>query len=152
MNYHPDDFLSLIEEVEHQGGAHLSNEICKPDQFRLNLPIDDEKPTGAKASRKLTTTGCHRRAKFLVPLLPDEYVDEVDLLENAGAIGEGKDFERREWREPTDEDFDFDRDYEHQALMGDGTPHLAKVCAVDDAMGLWPRFNAVMQTGESFQE
>jgi hypothetical protein len=152
MNYHPDDFLSLIEEVEQQGGAHLSNEVCKPDIFRLNLPIDDEKPSGPKASRKLATTGCRRRAKFLVPLLSDEYVDEVNLFEGAGAIGEGKDFERREWREPTEDDFDFDKNYEHQALMGDGTPQLAKVCAVDDAMGLWPRFSAVMTTGESFQE
>ena len=26
-----------------------------------------------------------------------------------------------------------------------------KVCAVDDAMGLWPRFQDAMQTGESFE-
>jgi hypothetical protein len=29
---------------------------------------------------------------------------------------------------------------------------LAKVCAVDDAMGLWPRFQAAMTTGESFEQ
>lgn len=152
VNYHPDDWLSLIEEVEQQGGAHLSGEVCKPDQFRLNLPIDDANPSGPKASRKLQTTGCRRRSKFLVPLLPDEYVDEIDLTEGAGAIGEGEDFERRTWREPTEDDFNFAGDFEHQALMGDDTPIPAKACAVDDAMGLWPRFNAVMTTGESFQE
>lgn len=151
MNYHPDDFLNLVEEVEQQGGAHL-NEVCKPEQFRLNLPLDDSAPTGQKKSVKLQTTGCSRRAKMLVPLLPDEYVDEVDLLDGAGLIGEGKDFANREWREPTEDDFEFAKDFEHQALMGDGKPMFAKVCAVDDAMGLWPRFADVMKTGESFQE
>lgn len=150
MNYHPDDFLSLIEEAERQGGAHLS-EVCNPDTFRLNLPIDDEKPTGAKASRKLTTTGCRRRAKFLVPLLPDAYFSQVDLLEGAVHVTYDDDGDR-EVRPAEDSDFDFNPEHEHQALMGDGTPMLAKVCAVDDAMGLWPRFQDAMITGESFQE
>lgn len=150
LNYHPDDFLSLIEAVEAQGGAHLS-ELCKPDLFRLNLPIDDENPKGPKANRKLTTTGCRRRAKFLVPLLTNDYVDDIDLLDGAfhGEYDEDGSLERRPAEE---EDFDFDKDHPKQKLMGDGTPMLAKVCAVDDAMGLWPRFQNAMQTGESFQE
>lgn len=151
MNYHPDDFLYLIEEVERQSGAHLT-EVCKPEQFRLNLPIDDDRPTGPKKNVKLQTTGCRRRSMFLVPLLPDAYVDQVDLLGNTGLIGEGENFSQRTWREPTEDDFDFDNKHEHQALMGDGTPMFAKVCAVDDAMGLWPRFADAMQSGESFQE
>jgi hypothetical protein len=151
MNFHPDDFLSLIEEAERQGGAHL-NEVCKPDTFRLDLPIDEDKPQGPKHSVKLATTGCRRRAKFLVPLLPDAYLDQVDVLDATGKIGEGEDFGNRTWREPTDEDFDFRNDHPHQAMLGDGSPMLAKVCAVDDAMGLWPRFKDAMITGESFQE
>lgn len=137
MNFHPDDFLSLIEEVESQGGAHLSGETCKPSQFRLNLPVDFENPKGPKANRTVFTTGCKRRAKFLVPLLPDAYFyDHPGLDDEDGA--------------PVVMDFD---DNEHpQALMDDGSPALAKVCAVDDAMGLWPRFQDAMHTGESFQE
>jgi hypothetical protein len=131
VNYHPDDFLSLIEEVEKQGGAHLASETCKPRRFRMNLPIDEAVPTGPKRSTRVESTGCHRRAKFLVSLLADEHIglDEDD---------------------PTDFDFN---DAEHPvATMSDGGPAMVKVCAVDDAMGLWPRFERAMFTGESFQE
>lgn len=152
MNFHPDDFLSLIEEVEQQGGAHLSNEVCKPEVFRLDLPIDDDNPQGPKASKKLTTTSCRRRAKFLVPLLPDAYLEQVDVLDKAGKVSFlDKEKDQRRLRSVAEADFDFSHDHPHQARMGDGTPMLAKVCAVDDAMGLWPRFQHAMVTGESFQ-
>lgn len=132
MNYHPDDFLSLIEEVENQGGVHLSDETHKPETFRLNYPIDEDNPTGPKASRKFKTTGCHRRANFLVPLLDEEYFLDEDTL--TGPL------------------FDFNDGKHPVAVMSDGeTPALAKVCAVDDAMGLWPRFMGSMHTGESFE-
>lgn len=150
MNYHPDDFLSLIEEAERQGGAHL-REVCSPDSFRMNLPIDDENPTGPKHSVKMTSTGCRRAAKFLVPLLPDAYFSQVDVTNNA-VYADYDDDGNRVVRPVDDSDFDFNPEHEHQALMGDGTPMLAKVCAVDDAMGLWPRFKDSMLTGESFQE
>lgn len=131
MNYHPDDFLFLIEEAERQGGVHLSNEVCKPHIIRMNLPIDEEDPTGPKVNKKVPTTGCNRRAKFLVPLLPEAYF--------------GDDWRTHEW-------FDFDDEKNPLATMTDGeTPALVKVCAVDDSMGLWPRYQSAMQTGESFE-
>lgn len=151
MNYHPDDFLALIEEVEQQGGVHLANEVCKPQNFRLNLPVEEGDPKGAKANQRLSTTGCRRRAKFLVPLLPDAYVDEIDLLNNAQHGSYDSDGKRRV-RDAEEEDFSFSHADHPLARMADGTPVLAKVCAVDDAMGLWPRFNDVLHTGESFQE
>ncbi len=131
MNYHPDDFLALIEEAERQGGAHL-NESCKPAAWRMNLPIDFERPTGARRNERVESTGCLRRAKFLVSLLPDAYVLHHGLEDDPG--------------------FDFNDVDNPRAVMSDGSPALATACAVDDAMGLWPRFLGVMHTGESFQE
>lgn len=150
MNYHPDDFLSLIEEAELQGGAHL-NEPCMPTGFRMNLPIDDEKPQGPKRSTVVRTTGCRRRAQFLVPLLPDAYFDGKDLTDFEITEYE-RDGSPKGTRPGRIGDLDFDDESNKLARMADGTPSLAKVCAVDDAMGLWPRFQHAMLTGESFQE
>lgn len=148
MNYHPDDFLSLVEEAELQGGAHLSEE-CRPSIIRMNLPIDDENPRGPKVNRQVPTTGCHRHAKFLVPFLPDAYFTHHDPTDAtiASITPEGE-FEHRD---AETSDFDWTAP-EKALLMKDGTPALAKVCAVDDAMGLWPRFQDSMHTGQSFQE
>lgn len=141
----------MIEEAEQQGGAHLSNEVCRPESFRLNLPINENDPNGRRGNQKLTTTGCRRRGKFLVPMLPDAYIKEANVLRNATHTTYEKNGDVT--RRPAEQsDFDFDDTKNPQSLMSDGTPTLAKVCAVDDAMGLWPRFNAVMHTGESFEE
>jgi hypothetical protein len=150
VNYHPDDFLSLIEEAESQGGAHL-NEPCTASGFRLNLPIDDERPQGPKKSTVVRTTGCRRRAQFLVPLLPEAYFDGKRLTDTE-IVEYERDGTIKGSRPATDKDFDFNDESNKMARMGDGSPALAKVCAVDDAMGLWPRFNNAMITGESFQE
>jgi hypothetical protein len=131
VNYHPDDFINLVEEVEAQGGAHLASETHRPRHFRINQPLDPDNPTGPKHSVKLPTSGCKRRANFLVALLPEAYFTEDSL---------------------TSPDFDFDDSKHPRAMMDDGeTPALAKVCAVDDAMGLWPRFQDAMQSGQSFE-
>jgi hypothetical protein len=91
---------------------------------------------------------------MLVPLLTGDEVDDLDdLLEGAMHGSIDKEDPRVINRRPArDSDFDFNKDHPHQALMGDGSPMFAKVCAVDDAMGLWPRFQHAMVTGESFQE
>lgn len=132
VNFHPDDFLSLIEEVEAQGGVHLTSEACTPPTFRLNQPINPEDPNGPKRNIRIEMTGCHRRAKFLVPLLPDAYLYDRDELHT--------------------QEFDFNDQENPVTRFSDGAPALAKVCAVDDAMGLWPRFQDAMHTGSSFQE
>ena len=148
MNFHPDDFLSLIEEVEVQGGAHL-REPCKPVPFRLNQPIDPDRPDGKMRSVKFSTTGCHRQAKFFVAQLPDDHIPASILdtvITDVSRAGE------RTERPAVMEDFDFDDESNPVAMMSTGDPVMAKVCAVDDAMGLWPRFAHSMHTGESFQE
>ena len=150
MNFHPDDFLSLIEEVEGQGGAHLASESCKPTSFRLNQPIDPDRPDGKMHSVVFKTTGCHRRAKFLVPRLPEAYFMDGNHVD---AVITDVDRHGVRIEYPANEaDFDFDDSENPMALAKDGEPLMAKVCAVDDAMGLWPRFQDAMHTGESFQE
>ncbi len=152
MNFHPDDFLALIEEVEEQGGAHLSGEVHKPTHFRLNQPVDEDKPQGPMVNKRLDTTGCHRRAQFLVPLLPDAYfMDEPHLGRNVGVTNIDREG-NVSTRVATSEDFDFNDEENPLSMMGDGeTPALVKACAVDDAMGLWPRYAHTMTTGESFE-
>lgn len=133
MNYHPDDFLNLVEEVEAQGGVHLSTDTHKPNHFHMNLPVDENNPTGPKARRRVSTVGCWRTAQFLVPQLPEAYFMSDEEI-------------------ATDPSFDFDDTKHPVAVMSDGeTPALAKVCAVDDSMGLWPRFQNAMTTGNSFE-
>lgn len=113
-----------------QGGVHLASDTCKPTHFRINQPIDEANPSGPKKNVRVATTGCHRRALFLVPMLPEAY-----FMEDVG-----------------DPQYDFD-DTKHPSIMmaDEETPALAKVCAVDDSMGLWPRFEGAMHTGESFE-
>lgn len=125
--------------------------MCKPTAFRLNLPVDEDDPQGPKTNRRVLTTGCRRDAKFLVPLLPDAYFQQVDHLAGSEIASYDREGDRSV-RMTHPDDFDFDDDANKRAVMGDGSPALAKVCAVDDAMGLWPRFQGVMHTGESFQE
>lgn len=129
MNYHPDDFLGLVAEVETQGGVHLPSETCKPTAFRMNLPIDEDNPQGPKKNVRVLTTGCNRRAKFLVSLLPDAYFDQ----------------------HPADDPTKFDFEGPTRMMADGETPALAKVCAVDDSLGLWPRFQEAMKTGDSFE-
>jgi hypothetical protein len=107
VNYHPDDFLALVQEAENQGGAFLSNDICKPHKFRLDMPASERNPKGPKVSTELGTTGCHRRAKFVVPPLPDAYFEQVNLLDGA-QHGTPTDDGRLVRRDAEDADFDFD--------------------------------------------
>lgn len=148
MNYHPDDFLALLEEVEKQGGAHL-NEVCKPTVFRLNLPIDWDNPRGPKRSEKIATTGCRRRTKFLVSMLPEAYFSQVNPVEDTKIASYDRQG-NRSTRPAQTTDFDFDDSENPMARMSDGTPALTKVCAVDDSIALWPRFKDTLHTGASF--
>lgn len=47
MNYSPDEFLALVQEVERQGGAHLPDE-CEP--VTINYKI---------GNRKTKVNSCH---------------------------------------------------------------------------------------------
>lgn len=159
MNYHPDDFLALIHEVQEQGGTHTREQCVAPRHKFANQPPDifhfDEKTP--RVTRIVMATGCKHVSKFIVPLLPDEIVARVlpDTVETStvaiptGIVGTlaRPEVDRRDLDY---DDFDFDDDAHPEALSLTGQPLPASVCAVDDAMGLWPRFNAAMHTDESF--
>jgi hypothetical protein len=151
VNYHPDDFISLIVEVEEQDGLRLGEE-CRPRSLRFeNQPpdlndFDDKTP---RVTKIVGSTGCKRQARFMVPLLSDEIVERIlptdtKVADTTDVVGE------LNHRDIEFEDFDFN-DMEHpNALTTGGKPVPVTACAVDDAMGLWPRFNSAMHTGESF--
>lgn len=102
-------------------------------------------------NKRIETTGCHRRAQFLVPLLPEAYFMDGTILDDAGITSIDREGTVTT-RPATEDDFDFDDETNPLTMMGDGeTPALVKVCAVDDAMGLWPRFQHAMTSGESFE-
>lgn len=115
MNYSPDEFLQLMEAVEAQGGAH-SSEPCKPRNYKLRMP----KPGNAtvRVWKNFTTTGCGAEARFVVPYDPTQPVS----IKHKGQTSTD---------EPTESEL---------AAMVDRGAGMAAVCAVDDSLGLWPRF------------
>ena len=65
MNYSPDDFLRLLEEVERQSGVHLP-EPCTARSWRMQQP--DAK--GDMRWREVFATGCGKDKRFAVPYEP----------------------------------------------------------------------------------
>ena len=91
MNYHPDDFLALIDEVRAQGGADPPDP-CTGHEIAYKI---------GTVTRPVKTTECGHQSVFAVSY---ESPDRV--------------------------------------LPG---PAFARCCAVDDAMGAWPRFRDKMK-------
>lgn len=115
-----------MEEVERQGGAH-SDERCVPQKFVLDQP----KPGAEKMVKTdIYTAGCNAEAKFIVPYDPAQHVTvpgyngpddpNADYMTVAPSVGDAK-------------------------AMKDRKSGFAVVCAVDDNMGLWPRFAHVIE-------
>lgn len=86
MNYHPDDFIALTEEVRAQGGADLPD-VCTGREIAYKI---------GKVTRPVKTTECGNQSMFAVSYQTNDRV-----------------------------------------IPG---PAFARVCAVDDAVGAWPRF------------
>jgi hypothetical protein len=115
MNYSPDQFLDLIEAVEDDGGVHVSG-VHNPRALHYKVPsIEGGKWVDA------FTVGCKREANFQIPYDPTEAV----------TIPVGKKIDRYDVDRPTPDDADA------QIERGAG---LLTVCAVDDNLGMWPRF------------
>ena len=143
--------FSLIDEVEQQGGSH-TNEQCAPRPLKYgNQPpnitnFDDKTP---RVTKIVGSTGCKRHYKFLVPLLDDEIVARI-LPEDSTVAIQTDEPDVFEYRDLDFDDFDFDDAENHESLSITGRPIPATVCAIDDAMGMWPRFQSAMFTGESY--
>lgn len=115
MNYGPDEFLDLIEAVESDGGVQLPRRH-EPSILHYKMPTID----GPKWQDAFTT-GCKREALFELPYDPAEPV-----MIPAGPKAEMHDVDR-----PVPE--------EAKAQLARGAG-LVVVCAVDDNVGMWPRF------------
>jgi hypothetical protein len=126
MNYSPDDFMRLMEEAERQGGAHL-NERCVPGKYKLPLPVaGKEKPQ----MREIFTTGCNSEALFVIPYDPARHVVIPSY--------NGKD-------DPAGDDKTMTVSVaDNNATMNRGGG-FTRVCAVDDDIGRWPRFQKAIK-------
>lgn len=77
MNFHPEDFLALEEEVERQGGAVLPD-TCRGVGFNIMLPNE----RGKRVPTRKSTCRCNNKTLLAIPRLvpddPDEEVTEKD--------------------------------------------------------------------------
>lgn len=63
MNYSPDAFEALQEEIEGRGGALLP-ELCTPQDFKATVPPYKRKGFAAEA-----TCGCKNESMFVMPYI-----------------------------------------------------------------------------------
>lgn len=116
MIYHPEDFQALSNAVEHEGGKLLSEE-CEGHEFMLDLPDT----RGRMMPTRRWTTSCGFSALMEIPYDASLH---VRLREDDSAEPEPVTI------------------VDHSGEDFAGGP--VKVCAVDDALGLWPRFAGVV--------
>lgn len=128
MAFSEDDLLALIETVEEQGGAHLPD-AHMPETYMLDVPTKHGKKRIA-----VQTTGCKRETMFVIPY---DYMEQVNIpvgkpeSENPPAREKEIPYlERRDSKPPAGME-------ERYKKRGAG---FLRVCAVDDAVALWPRF------------
>lgn len=112
MNYHPDDFLALTDEVERQGGF-IQPDPCMPTEFRRRFKDGTWK--------RDHTAGCGYQARFGVSYDPTDPVYFVSCDDHGNRVV-----------------------IDHPGEKVEGTAYIA-VCAVDDDMGRWPRFQNVIE-------
>lgn len=113
MNYHPDDFLALTATVEQEGGSILRDK-CRGNKVVYTLP------EGSKITEY--TSGCDLHARLAVPYDPTLPVD-FETYTNVERDGQEVRIRTR--------------------IKNDGEAAKASfvpVCAVDDAVGAWPRY------------
>jgi hypothetical protein len=120
MNYHPEDFVKLSYQIEAEGGT-LLNEVCRGHEFRLKQPD----PSGTLRWKRFQTTHCDQSALATVPYDPTLHIRLMDDDEPDVCIVEHPG----------------EKSIKHGAVT---------VCAVDDAIGLWPRYQGVV-SNRSYQ-
>lgn len=125
MNYEQQDFLDLISEVERQGGELLERR-CQGRTIR------QQSGSGIQAYTA-NTTGCRKQSMFDVMYLEDHQVKMGDPGRFKPIPRPRKHIERTGGFSTTTE------------------PQFATVCAIDDSMGLWPRFQHVVSDA-SFED
>jgi hypothetical protein len=132
LNFHPDDFLALSLAVEEEGGDLLADP-CLGNIVKLKQPD----AAGTMVWRRFHTTHCNQSALMNVTYDPTERILIVDDEESDVLVvdhpGELPQYEEPE--APT---------YKGSIAPKVAKRHVATVCAVDDAVGLWPRYAGVV--------
>jgi hypothetical protein len=128
MNYSGMEFSRLVEEVEGQGGTHLD---LLHERRKLVIPKQAD-VDGARASTDLKTCGCDDATLFSLPYERLTFGGEPDTDQQ---INIGK-------TERCYEDGVLKRKSipAHMAVPVDEEDESLVVCAIDDAVGAWPRF------------
>lgn len=130
MNYHPDDFLALTAHIEGEGGF-VQADACEGTTFRIKLPA-----AGGQDKmiwKRLTTTHCGMHARVGIAYDPTQPVKmELPVYDKRG--------------KPTGDTITIDHPGEEPAQA----TNFVLACAVDDAIGLWPRYAALV-SDQSYQ-
>lgn len=124
MDYSGQEFYDLVREVEAQGGEHL-NVLHEPRP----LEIPAQQKGGVKQSG-LKTTGCNDATILSLSYERGIFGGEpsTDQQIHIGTTTLRPDPDEREERPA------------HMAQPVDEKDDSIVVCAIDDAVGLWPRF------------
>lgn len=134
MNYSGTEFFRLIEEIEDQGGVQL-------DELHEVRVIDipkQSKSDKAQTIRGQKLCGCDEAALFAIPFESLHFSetpadDQLVFLGNTETVNAGRD----KGEEPA----------LHAMPIGEQADTI-KVCAVDDAIGAWPRFKGTREEDE----
>lgn len=154
MKYAHEDFIRLMGEVEEQGGEHV-DETCMWDEITFKMPDGTE--TSAKSS------GCEKDVLFDVPYDPSatvlvpEPVLEVDESRSGWDDDQGDHHPTHKTKlveDPNDPDrrIPLIEYVEREGELAEGgvfTLLPVRVCALEDNIGMWPRFQHVIKDPRS---
>jgi hypothetical protein len=139
------DFLRLIDAVEEDGGKHL-DESCTGTLVEF-------KEKDGKVVRDLTM-GCNQDTLFEVPYDPSEMAAVPEPImepDDNRSPYIGLDGEERQPRRSRKDDNDnpLVEIVMRKGRDSGGIPSSVKVCALDDNVGMWPRYAHTMQDPRS---
>ena len=125
MNYHPDDFLALSQAVVDDGGECFADP-CVGSTVRYRVPGAG----GKKVWVRRQTTHCDMSARMGIKYDPALHI-RIEGEPAPGLLGEVT-------KPATIVDHPGEKVYRDRKVP------LAVVCAVDDCVGLWPRYNEIV--------
>ena len=134
MNYGPHEFSRLVDEIEAQGGTHLD---LLHERRRLTIPIQAKGNKKARASKDLVTTGCDDAALFSIPYKKGVFAGDPESDQQIHIGETERSYVGGELKEkpiPA-----------HMAMEVDEEEDSIVVCAIDDGVGLWPRFEGTWE-------
>lgn len=137
-HYTDQDFVRLIEAVEADGGKYLA-ETCVSEEY--DFVMQDARVT------RMIGNDCEEDALFLVAYDPSATVEvPTPILVPDTRSGAPKGRKMRKKNDAGQEEWTL------ETAVGDSTQEatleLVKVCANDDLMRLWPRFQRQMKDND----